>query len=272
MGVTGEDPDVQRLVSDPSGEAAFSIRLSDPNPVTGGDELTVTYRLTTAVNAPPGAAGVDANGRPAATGTLTFSDGASSISEASATVTIDTRDYVHVSGGIASNSVTVTVLDQYGTPFPSTKVKLESDLQGVTLDNNAEFTVDSRGSHRFSYRYSGQGGETENLTVSYGSNSAATPGDTATVYWTVDAGPSDDGPVLAGDVRRRQIVVNDGGDPVLLVYDDNDRFNLRGEATTITVFEAELAIALRRESPGLQLAWSNYRAGSDRRVTEYTLS
>ena len=272
--VGDEDPEVQTLVSDPSGKAAFSISLNDPNPGTGGDELTATYKLTGAVNAPSGAATVDAGGRPAATGELIFSDGASSIGQGSATVTIDTRDYVHVSGGIASNRVTVTVLDQYGTPFPGAKVRLDSSLSSdnVSLDGNAEFTVDGRGSHRFTYQYSGEGGETETLTASYGSNSASDVGETATVYWAADAGPSDDGPVLAGDARRRHIVVDDGEGPVLLVYDDNDRFNLRGEPITIAVFEAELAIALRRESPGLQLAWSNYRAGSDRRVTEYTLS
>ena len=68
-------------------------------------------------------------------------------------------------------------------------------------------------------------------------------------------------------------MVDDGDGPVLLVYDDNDRFNLRGSPTTIAVFEAVLAEALTRGSPtGLQLAWSNYRPGSDRRVTEYSLT
>ena len=55
---------------------------------------------------------------------------------------------------------------------------------------------------------------------------------------------------------------------MLLVYDGNDRFNLRGSPTTIAVFEAVLAEALNRTSPGLSLAWSNYRPGSDRCVTE----
>ena len=81
--------------------------------------------------------------------------------------------------------------------------------------------------------------------------------------------------VLTGDVRRREIVVADNDSnstPLLVAYDDNDRFNLRGEPTSIAVFEAVLAEALRRESPGLNLAWSNYRAGSDRPATEYSLT
>ena len=262
--VGGEDPEVQTLVSDPTGAAAFTIRLSDPAPGTVGDELTVTYALAATVNAPPLGATIDANGRAAATGRLTFSDGASSISRDNATVIIDRPDYVHLSGPSTSISVTVTVLDQYGTPFPGAK---------VSLDDGPEFTVDGRGSHRFSHQYSGPPeGQEETLTAGYGENSASEGSATATVYWAADAGPSDDGPVLAGDVRRRQVVVDDGDGPVLLVYDGNDRFDLRGEPTTITVFEAELAAARRRGGGGLQLEWSNYRAGSDRRVTEYELS
>ena len=269
--VGDDDPEVQTLVSDPTGAAAFSITVN--NPGTGG-ELTARYTLATAVNAPPRVATVDANGLPAATGTLIFSDEDPDISPGSATVIIDTPDYVHVSGRFASNRVTVTVLDQYGSPFPGAEVGLSSNLpsEDVTLDGRAEFTVDGRGSHRFSYQYSGSGGETEILTAGYGDNSANEGRATATVYWAADAGPSDDGPVLAGDVRRRQVVVDDGDGPVLLVYDGNDRFNLRGEPTTITVFEAELAAALRLGGGGMQLEWSNYRAGSDRRVTEYELS
>ena len=94
------------------------------------------------------------------------------------------------------------------------------------------------------------------------------------MYWATDAGPSyaTGGTVLAGDVRRRQVVVNDGSGPVLLVYDDNDRFNLRGAPISLAAFEAELAADLRRASPSLSLSWSNYRPGSDRRVTEYNLT
>ena len=99
-------------------------------------------------------------------------------------------------------------------------------------------------------------------------------GKTATVYWAVDA-QSDDGdqtrPVLTGDVSRRHIVVDDENGPALLEYDDNDRFNLRREPTSLAAFEAELAIVLRQESPGVSLSWSNYKAGSTARVTEYRL-
>ena len=270
------DPEVQTLVSDGTGAAAFSIGLAArPASVASGD-VTVTYTLTPIDNAP--SATVFADGRGAASGRVIFSDGASSIAAGSATVIVETRSYVHVLGGFASNSATVIVLDQYGVPFPGAKVKLASTgLTGtVTLDANAEFTVDGRGSHRFAYQYSGPGAETETLTPSYGATSAGTAGTAATVYWAADAGPSDSGgPVLAGDVHRRQIVVDDsasGETPVLLVYDDNDRFNLRGSPTTIAVFEAVLAEALTRSSPGLSLSWSNYRPGSERRVTEYSLT
>ncbi|MDE0369862.1 MAG: hypothetical protein OXI84_06965 [bacterium] len=65
------------------------------------------------------------------------------------------------------------------------------------------------------------------------------------MYWTTDAGRSGTANIVAGAVARRQIVLNATA-PVMVVYDDNDRFNVRGEPTTITVFETELANTLRR--------------------------
>ena len=230
--MAGEDPEVEPLVSSPTGRASFSISVDDPNPGTDDADVTVTYRLTAVGNAPSGAVTVLANGDPAATGTLTFSDDAPSIATGSATVTIDARDYVHLSGRSSSTGVTVTVLDQYGNPFPGAR---------VSLNNADESTVNSRGSHRFSHRYTGPpSGQTETLTARYGETSANIVGATAQLHWVADAGPNDDDTaraVLTGDVRRRHIVVNDGTGPVLLVYDGNDRFNLRGEPTSIAVFE-----------------------------------
>ena len=256
---SGQDPEVRTLVSDSSGEVVFSISRG-----SGGADRSVTYTLAPDYNAPPI---VGVGGQPAATGTVVFSNEAPSISQDSATVTVDARDYVLVLGRAASVGVTVTVLDQYGSPFPGTRVNLR--VSGT--DIGPDFTVDSRGSHRFVYEYVGSG-ETRPLDVYYGESSADTWGASHTVHFAVDAGPSGDGSVLAGDVRRREIAVNDGQGPVLLTYDGNDRFNLRGEPTTITVFEAALAEDLRRDSPGLSLEWSNYRAGSDGRVAEYDLN
>lgn len=206
-------------------------------------------------------------------GRLIFSDEPPSITGNNATVIIETRAYMHVQDGFASNSATVTVLDQYGDPSPGTKVELaSSDLTGTVTLDTGEFTVDGRGSHRFAYQYRGQGGGTETLTPSYGETSANTTGTPATVCWAADAGPAGSGTVLAGDVRRGQVVVDDGGGPVLLAYDDNDRFDLSGSPATIAVFESVLAEALRLGGSSRQLAWGNYRPGSDRRVTEYSLS
>ncbi|MYA85441.1 MAG: hypothetical protein F4Y12_07635 [Acidimicrobiaceae bacterium] len=268
--VPGEDPEVQTLVSGPTGAVAFSISLDDPTPGTVDGDRTVMYTLTAIDNAPPI---VNTSGQPAASGQVVFSDEASSIAQGRAIVTIDTGRYVHVTGGVTGNTATVTVLDQYGNPFPGARVSLSSSgLSDVTLDGSAEFRVNSRGSHRFSYRSSGPGGETETLTAGFGVSSASEGSETATVYWAADAGEADSGSVLAGDARSMQIVVDDGDGPVMLVFDDNDRFNLGGQPTTITLFQAELAEALKRDNPGLELEWSNYRARSERRVTEYSLT
>ena len=271
--VPGRDPDVRTLVSGPTGRASFPISVNDPTPGTPDGDLTVTFTLAAADNAP--SATVDSNGQPAAEGTLTFSDEAPSIASGSATVTIDTRRYVPVTGGAASNTATVTVLDQYGHPFPGARVSLSSSLPGVSPGGGGDFTVDRSGAHRFSYQYSGSDGATETLTASHGVDTVSPSNVTETVYWAADAGP-DNGDtaraVLAGDVRRRHIVADDGTGPVLLVYDGNDRFDLRGAPASMAAFEAELAAALGRDTPGVSLAWSNYLAGSDGRVTEYDLS
>ncbi len=265
------EPDVQALVSGSNGKVDFHVTLFDPDPGRPS-ELTAVYTLTPTGNAPPTYATVDAGGRPASTGMLIFSDAASSIGPRDATVTIDTRSYVRVFDGEASNSVTVTVLDQYGVPFPAARVRLDSGLSGVTLDSAAEFIVDGLGSHSFSYRYSGGGAE-ETLTAHYGETRASGGTKTATVYWTTDAGPSGiDQTVQTGDVQRNYIVVDDGTSPVLLVYDGNDRFDLDGRPATLAAFEAELAEAIERGDGSRRLTWSNYLPDSDERVTEYNLS
>ena len=271
--VPGRDAETQALVSGRTGKTSFSITVDDPNPTLDDADITATFILTPGDNAP--SATLDANGDVVATGRVTFSDDAPSIAGTNAIVTVDTRDYVYVTGRSTSNTATVTVLDQYGHPFPGARVSLASSLTGVSPGDGGVFTVNSRGSYRFTYQYGGEGGVTETLTPSYGETSASITGTAVNVYWVADAGPDDDGSaraVLAGDVHRRHIVVNDGAGPVLLVYDGNDRFNLEGEPTSLAAFEAELTIALRRATPGLNLEWSNYRAFSDGRVTLYELS
>lgn len=259
----------QRLESDNSGETEFSIRVNDPNPDSLGD-VTVTYTLTPDENAPRGYATVRADGSAAATGTIVFSDQPSSLAQA--TVNIETRDYVYVSSRSVFNFAAVTVVDQYGSPIRDAVVKLETDLtttSSLEAQESREFPVDRRGSHRFTYEYTGLGGEAETLTASYGQTSASTVGATKTVYWATDAARSGTANIVAGAVASRQIVVNATA-PVMVVYDDNDWFNVRGEPTTITVFEAELANTLRRGNQDL-LEWSNYRVGQSDPVSEYSL-
>ncbi|MYH71130.1 MAG: S-layer homology domain-containing protein [Acidimicrobiia bacterium] len=265
------DLPTRRLESDNSGEAEFRIRVNDPDLDSLGN-VTATYELIAAENAPPEYATTYADGSPAATGTVVFSDAPGSLAEA--TVTIETRDYVYVSGRRVFNFAAVTVLDQYGSPIQNAVVKLETNLStssSLEDQEDEDFPVDRRGSHRFAYEYTGSGGEVETLTASYGSATANQSGGTATVYWAFDADRRGSGNVVAGDIDRRQVVVNHATDgPVMLVYDSNDRFNLRGLPTTLTVFETELAAQLRRNNQVL-LTWSDYRAGREDPVTEYSL-
>ena len=271
VNVTGrgapDPPDDETVVSDSAGRAFFTVpfrgTFDDPSPASG-DELTVTFALIPARNAPPGFATVYPDGVRATSGTLIFSDEAPTI----ATVTIDTPDYIHVADrGRGSNRATVTVRDQYGEPVPGAMVRLDSSLRGAGTTR----TVDNRGSYRFDYEYIGAGSVTETLTARYGLTDTTDGTRTATVYWTVDAPLTGSArSVLGGDVDRRHIVVDDSG-PVLLVYDRNDRFKLRGTNTSMADFEAELAADLRRASPSLSLSWENYATDSTRRIVEYDL-
>ncbi|MYB28975.1 MAG: S-layer homology domain-containing protein [Acidimicrobiaceae bacterium] len=260
------DLPAQQLESDNSGEADFRIRVHDPNPGTSGDQVTATYTLAASDNAPPEYAIVHADGSPAATGSVIFSDAPGTIAQA--TATIETRDYLYVSGPSVFNVVAVTVLDQYGSPIPGTKVKVVTDNDGSLLTDE-EFPVDRRGSYRFAYEYTGPGSEKETLTASYGSETADQSGGTATVYWADDAGRTGSQNVVAGDIRRREIVVDDDA-PVMVAYDENDRFNVAGVPTTMADFEARLAAALRVGNQDL-LTWSNYRVGQEDLIAEYSL-
>ena len=272
VNVTGrgapDPPDDETVVSDSAGRAFFTVpfrgTFDDPRPAVSGDEFTVTFALIPARNAPPGFATVDPDGVRATSGTLIFSDEAPAIT----TVTIDTPDYIHVSGPTVFNRATVTVRDQYGEPVPGAMVRLDSSLRGVGTITR---TVDRRGSYPFDYLYSRTGRETETLTARYGLTDTSLGTTTATVYWTIDAAlTGSDKSVLGGDVDRRHIVVDDSG-PVLLAYDRNDVFNLRGAPASMADFEAELAADLRRASPSLSLSWENYATDSTRRIVEYDL-
>ncbi len=239
------EPDVSTLVTNSRGLASFTI----PSPSSRSTDVTVTYTLTSADNAPPV---VNADGTSAATGRAIFSAGSPSIADGSATVLIEAQDYMYVSGGSAVTTVRVTVLDQYGSPFSAAKVK---------LNNGAEFTANDRGFHSFRHSYTGTTGSAETLTVGYGSANADAASETATFYWAVEAGSSsgdDTWKVVAGSVNRHRIVVTDDSVAQILFYDQDDRFNLRGRGTTIEAFEAELAAALASSAIGFELTWENY--------------
>ena len=116
--VPGQDPVVSSLESGPSGRVVFEISVDDTSVGSDGPDVTASYSLATVANAPARSETVDARGQGAAADSVTFSDDPSSIAGNNATVTIDTRSYVHVLSHGGANAATVTVLDQYGDPLP----------------------------------------------------------------------------------------------------------------------------------------------------------
>jgi hypothetical protein len=213
-------------------------------------------------------------------------------------VSIDTSSYVQVAsraGRTALNRAKVTVSDQFGDPVRGVKVTLTSsdgatddtdDTDGAssltaTGDANTPkpFTTGSDGSYTFGYTWLGDSGDTETLVASHDPTPDADPDDNNTistdaadgddpvqVRWAEDAGTSEDGTVVDGDVEANEIVVTISGEdaPVILTYDDDDRLNTSdaaasaSEPASMAAFEKMLAAALKPGADALMVTWSNY--------------
>ena len=234
------------------------------------------------------------------TGLIVFSDARAAAEE----IEIDTSSYVVVAraGRKAVNRATVKVTDQYGDPVSKAKITLTSDRgqgDGTNQDSsltdtpaNAQadgadshgrvFLTESDGTYPFSYTWSGDGA-IETLSA----RTTAIPADgnanikTKMVHWAQDADPTGTtAEVVAGDVDANQIVVVVDEVPMVVTYDDDDRFNLQatnatpavtsGVPSSMAAFEKALAAALEPGAADVNLIWSNYRSGP-RNTSELTL-
>ncbi len=258
------------------GSATFTVTAEDPDPDDPGDYRVVRYTVTT------GDIGGDGTDDDPVTGIVAFADEDPKVEY----VSVESNGSVVAPGvgGTAGNSVTVTVLDQYGDPVGNAGIVLLSsnptnpnatppDADGSTIRSRALNTGRS-GKVRIGYSYSG-GASQETLVAVWD----ATAGDTATTVdsaGAVDVGPGDkhgvtkvewvlpytapvgaltDAPVLSIDADNDQIVVDPTGEPVdptSINYDGNDFFTVVDgssgtDVTTpssITDFEEAVAKAL----------------------------
>ena len=228
------------------------------------------------------------------TGSVTFSDAAS----VPTSIKIDTSSYVSVAaraGRTALNRATVTLVDQYGDPVRGAKVTLTSDIGDHATDNTedgasslaattggtaTEFSTNSDGSYTFGYTYSSVVGDVESLTARYFNDPTpadGNSGDEVTVVTdpdslvTVNWAQEGDGTqaaaaaVVAGDVEANQIVVVVSDVPMIVTYDEDDRFNINAadenvdNPATMAEFEKVLAGFLATDGTADEnVTWSNY--------------
>ena len=265
-----ESKTTQVLKVDASGKATFEITASDPDPTDSNNEdgdgpgthkidvVKVTYKVARAAGGWPVDAGISDTDLENEQ-TIAFSDARSVVAGGSVKPAADFL--MAPTSGSASNVVTVTVVDQYGGPIRGHLVKLSSDHE-PSANRESTFPparpTDSSGSVRIGYTYTGAG-STETIKAQTASNNTDTatlteiPGATADFYWAAPAaGP--DLPrlnVLAADLERNTLVIVGSDGPQLVIYDDNDQFEVGPSGsqapTDMAAFEEALAADLEEE-------------------------
>ena len=254
------------------GSATFTISVSDPDPTAGNTRTggtanvrTVTWTITevrptvddpttTNVNETEPTLnlnttdGIQTDGSEQATGRITFSDEARKVLAVS--VMAGGNRPAPAANKKVGAAATVTVLDQYGRPFPGVSITLISDTAGSALNDDGDdagsdpdgYTriTERNGSVRVGYSYGG-GAAVEALTATFtpdatddsvpesvsadGTTAVSNPANSAQVYWVglvtdaatgVDGGGgatvelANDRPVHNHDAGSRQIVVDSG--------------------------------------------------------------
>lgn len=212
----------QTVKTDATGAATISFSVSDPNAATG-DSATLDITISG-----PGAEVYDMNDEDVA-----MTDAAAAVS--SATIKSAAK-YVVLSGvgGTGSNSVTVTVYDQYGAVKTGESVTIDSDQASSSLQSLTR----SAGSVTQGYTWSGAA-VTEKITIDVASFGGADDG-SVTVVWadpvTADVATGAAVPIQIVDTDNDTIVAGNKA----WKYDANDQFNLTTGAVSLADFETAL--------------------------------
>ena len=292
----------QKITTDADGKATFSVSApADPAPVAKQDKFQVDIAIAASDNAPDADTDTYFTGDPAtaltaAAGRATVKSGASDVddgltfsTEASTsategTLTVKTAaEHVIASARGASNSVTVTVTDQYGDPVSGASVTLTSTL--ATADDGVEIARPTRitgrdGSRTFRYERESAASATETLTATWDPDGGAAPSTadavtaTETVEWastTVNESQTTGVAILEVDTDTDTIFVGSAGSVIVIRYDSNDRYNIDPDGTgDMPVAPSTYAAFDKSISKADTLTWT--RAGtSARSVNTYTL-
>ena len=236
------------------GSASFTISLADPGQrATDNNIGRIEYSIVQ-VKAPRGITLKDASG------SVTFDDDPGGTL---AEVTVTTDGYDDYRSGGSSTVVSVNVVDMYGDPV---------SRQSVTLGCGASsraYTTNSDGNVRIPQTWRGGAGTQSICATAGGKNSGPSE-----FHWldSRTVGSSGNGTVLAGDADRDEVVVHHGGVPVLLYYDDNDRYSTQsGGAVGLSAFEKALGADFKDSVNDLTLTWRYYDVRDPSDITEWSL-
>jgi len=258
------------ITTDAEGKATFTVTPpADPKKEDKVDKFRYVITIAPGENAPYSNADSvyflgdeaidrsDAENNPvtisSATNGLTFSTEASDGAEAEKITVKSAAGYLKASdeGDGASNSVTVTVTDQYGDGVSGVEITLSSGDTSSTIARPKDKTR-SDGTRTFSYvRDSGMAG-TEVLTVMWDpdDDGTETSGGTANVEWatapaTGTSSDDNENAILEFDTDTNTIFVGAPGAVVVLNYDNynagNDRFDIDSKTSNYADFEKALS-------------------------------
>ena len=178
------------------------------------------------------------------------------------------------SGSGASNTVTATLVDQYGDPVSSRqngnqKVRFSSDdANGIgagedkalvydpmtsggarmfTGTGNLTRTTNRRGVANLPYNRDSADSGIETILAEVRVGTETVKANPIYHYWAneVDKGESASGRLLATDTDNNQLVILGGGEVSLIKYDSNDQFTSTMGAATLSAFETDLENAKR---------------------------
>ena len=253
--VFSKDADIT-LATDDTGELSFSVTASDPDTTSVGQSRTVVWSLTPKENAPSGV--IEQY--------VIFSDSESVVSHVKAEAD---NPFVPIAstGSTGSQVITVSVLDQHGVGMRNQGVKLVSSLN--TANNNRSTMVGTRytgsdGKVRIGYTHKFTEPVEEIITASLATGTNAISG-SVTVYWalvTPDATRTEANKARVLSAKPGQIVVDTdtgGIDPAphLVVYDDNDVFQIGDAYATYANFVKEITKNLE-DKKAFYLHWDSY--------------
>ncbi len=283
----------------PDSNGQFQVRVTNPDPLRGADNRDVQVQIVvrplpgngmTMVDSTTGTAITDA-----ATGTVSGVIAATTappvlahvVSKAArfsdndanaAVVSIEPERTLKVLAETTRNSVSVSVMDQYGDPFrpPAAGYSVNIKPASVTVTDDTDTTADEstigppvairsfgRGTYGYTYG-AGSTPDVETITVTAAVMDLAASGSdlqaaasvgTATVLWAglgSEIRITADQRVFMADASQRLIAIavagGAAGEPIVYQYGDEDRFVVEGEVVSFEQFEAILT------SDGISLA------------------